>query len=241
MLKKLLQYYHNWRYQRRVSQQQFNQKTVSEIFTETYHKRYWKSKESVSGMGSELAETAALRTALPALLHDFGIQSLLDLPCGDFNWMQQVDLQGIQYIGADLVESLVAQNQQQYAHEGRSFLCLDLLTDDLPAVDCILVRDCLVHFSLAHIEQALANIKRSKIKYLLSTSFASIDVNEAIQTGYWRPVNLQKAPFCFPEPLASLPDSGPKTTKTFPDKRLCLWEVGRMHLGIQEISSPKPS
>jgi hypothetical protein len=160
------------------------------------------------------------------LLRAYGIQTLLDLPCGDFNWMQQVDLQGIHYIGADIVETLVAQNQQKYGQDYRKFLHLDLLTDELPAVDGVLVRDCLVHFSLAHIEQALTNLRRSKIRYLLSTTFSDIETNVEIQTGYWRPINLLKPPFNLPEPLASLPDSGPKTRSGFPDKMLFIWEIG---------------
>lgn len=225
MFKPLLQSYRDWNYRRIIARQQFSAKTVEEIFTETFRNRYWRSKESVSGMGSELSQTESLRSKLATLLRDYGIRSLLDLPCGDFNWMQQVDLAGIHYTGGDIVEALITQNQKLYGNDQRKFLHLDLLTDALPEVDCILVRDCLVHFSLAHIEQALDNLKRSKIRYLLATSFQRVETNEDIQTGYWRPLNLQKAPFFFPEPLVVLDDSGSKGKGAVRDKGLCFWDL----------------
>lgn len=227
MFQKLLQRYRAWRYQRLISQQDFRSKTVAEIFTETFQNRYWKSKESVSGVGSELGQTEVLRAKLPELLRQFGIRSLLDLPCGDFNWMQHVDLQGIQYTGGDIVEALVEQNQSAHGNEARKFLHLDLLTDALPDADCVLIRDCLVHFSYAHIEQALDNLKKSNIQYLLTTSFPALEKNEDIQTGYWRPLNLQKAPFGFPQPLASLNEECTEAKGAFSDKSLCLWEIAR--------------
>jgi hypothetical protein len=227
MLKKWGLRYRAWRYRRSIEQQNFASKTVAEIFTETFHNRYWRSKESVSGRGAELNQTAILRAALPALLRPYGIRSLRDLPCGDFNWMQHVDLQDIHYTGGDIVEALVAQNQEQYGNARRTFLRLDLLTDTLPDADCILVRDCLVHFSLAHIRQALENLKKSNIRYLLTTSFPNTKKNEDIQTGYWRPINLQLAPFFFPEPLYCLNEACTEENGAYADKSLCMWKIER--------------
>lgn len=227
MLKKLVYHYRAWRYRRSIEQQNFASKTVEEIFTETFRNRYWRSKESVSGRGAELGQTAVLRAGLPALLRQYGIRSLLDLPCGDFNWMQHVDLQGIYYTGGDIVETLVAQNQEKYGNAHRTFRRLDLLSDALPDADCILVRDCLVHFSLAHIGQALDNLKKSNITYLLTTSFPGTKKNEDIQTGHWRTINLQLAPFYFPEPLATLNEACTEENGAFADKSICLWKIER--------------
>lgn len=227
MLKKLVQRYRAWQYKRSIGRQDFASKTVGEIFTETFRNRYWRSSESVSGRGAELTQTEVLRAELPSLLRRYGIRSLLDLPCGDFNWMQHVDLQDIRYTGADIVEALVAQNQARYGNARRTFLHLDLLTDALPDADCILVRDCLVHFSLAHIGQALDNLKKSNITYLLTTSFPDTKKNEDIQTGHWRPINLQQAPFFFPEPLFCLNEACTEENGAFADKSLCLWKIER--------------
>jgi hypothetical protein len=227
MLQQLIRRYRAWQYRRSISRQDFQSKTVAEIFTETYRKRYWKSKESVSGRGAELGQTAVLRAELPLLLRRYGIRSLLDLPCGDFNWMQHVDLQGIRYTGGDIVDALVTQNQEKYGNAHRQFRRLDLLADALPDADCILVRDCLVHLSMAHIAQALDNIKKSNIVYLLTTSFPAVKKNEDIQTGYWRPLNLQIAPFSFTEPLFCLNEGCTELDGAFADKSLCMWKIER--------------
>jgi hypothetical protein len=55
------------------------------------------------------------------LLRQFEIHSLLDLPCGDFNWMQHVDLQGIKYTGGDIVEALVARIRHNTAMPSAAF------------------------------------------------------------------------------------------------------------------------
>lgn len=227
MLKKLLLRLRAWRYQRSIGQHDFSGKTVGEIFTETYRKRYWRSGESVSGRGSELSQTEILRKELPLLLHRFGIRSLLDLPCGDFNWMRQVDLGDVHYTGGDIVAELIALNREKYGSDRRKFVRLDLLTDPLPDADCILVRDCLVHFSLDHIRQALDNLRKSDITYLLTTTFPGTRQNEDIQTGHWRTLNLQLAPFFFPEPLFSLNEGCTEENGAYADKTLCLWKIVR--------------
>lgn len=192
-----------------------------EVFQQIYSKRLWRSAESISGTGSTIANTSQIRKSIPLLLKKFNIQSILDLPCGDFNWMQRIDLSDIYYTGADLIQDLVEKNKR-YEKENISFLTLNLLEDKLPSCDLILVRDCLVHLSFEDLEKAIANIKRSKCVYLLTTSFIGHLKNENIQTGYWRPLNLQGPPVNFPSPLEILADHG---QGKFYDKSLLLWEV----------------
>lgn len=53
------------------------------------------------GLGARLdaAATVAIRHALPGILRDFQITTLLDAPCGDFHWMKEVNISWIQCIG----------------------------------------------------------------------------------------------------------------------------------------------
>src|SRR5580765_5333146 len=77
--------------------------SMESIFSGIYLNNSWSNPESVSGRGSTLAHTEMIRKTLPDLLAHLHARSLLDAPCGDFNWMQYVDLGGIQYTGADVV------------------------------------------------------------------------------------------------------------------------------------------
>jgi hypothetical protein len=57
------------------------------LFTNIYRSNHWGGADSVSGGGSDLEQTSALRAALPGVLQRLGVRTLLDAPCGDFHWM----------------------------------------------------------------------------------------------------------------------------------------------------------
>lgn len=118
---------------------------------------------------------------------------MLDIPCGDFNWMKEVDLKDIKYIGADIVPDIITTNKQKYPD--KDFRVLDLTTDELPSVDLVFVRDCLGHLSNSNIYKALQNIKKSKSRYLLVTSFTLPRVSANIPDGSWQPINLMLSPY----------------------------------------------
>ena len=197
--------------------------TAEERFRHIYKSNHWSEAESVSGPGSTLEETEPIRRELPSLLKELGATSLLDLPCGDFHWMQHTDLAGIDYIGGDLVGELIECNQAQHARDGVSFRKLDLVHDKLPQVDAVLCRDCLVHLSFADAHVALANVARSGAKWMLTTSFPSAERNDDIAPGQWRPLNLTRPPFNFPEPAKRIAENC--TESEFADKVLGVWPI----------------
>src|ERR1700749_815270 len=94
-------------------------------FAPFYTENRWGDEESVSGPGSSLTRTAKLRQELPQLLHEIGARTLLDAPCGDFNWMKDTKLGVERYIGLDVDPDLIARNQNLYGNEQRQFLILD--------------------------------------------------------------------------------------------------------------------
>lgn len=191
-----------------------------EIFKSIYESNTWGDSESASGTGSSLKATDHLRVQLPALLKKYNIHSMLDLPSGDFNWMRSIDLQNIHYTGADIVPEIVERNQA-YADDQRKFVVLNLIEDELPASDLILVRDCLVHLPFEQAMKAVHNIKKSSIQYLLATHFPG-SKNEDIPMGRWRPLDLCDQPFLFPAPLEVISENLPGR---FKNKSLALWRV----------------
>ncbi len=174
---------------------------VEKVFTEIYRNNAWADPESVSGRGSTLARTNVIRSELPALLAELGTKSLLDAPCGDFNWMRHVDLGPVDYKGADVVPELIAQNQMTYRRAGREFVVLDITKDEVPRADVILCRDCFIHLSFEHTRAAVEIFKRSGSTYLLATTHANERENVDIESGGGHYVNLQLPPFTFPDPL----------------------------------------
>jgi len=199
---------------------------LPDLFTRVYDSNYWGNAQSRSGNGSDLSQTAQIRAQIPELIRDFGIESMLDIPCGDFFWMNECKLGIETYIGADIVPGIIADLNGRYGTALRRFIVLDLTKDPLPKVDLVLCRDMLVHFSSAHIRSALANLKRSGSTYLLTTTFIARSENLDIATGGdWRPLNLQIAPFAFPKPLRLISEGCTEYYNEFTDKSLGLWRL----------------
>lgn len=197
--------------------------SVQDVFSEIYHSNYWSSSESVSGIGSNLEQTAHLRAMLPKVFRQLNVRTMLDVPCGDFNWMRHVDLSGIDYLGCDLVPEIVDKNQQ-YASPSVRFEQRNLIADPLPARDLILCRDCLVHFSFEHIAAALSNMVRSGSRFLATTTYPQKTGNRDIATGDWRALNLEAAPFRFPAPELMIVE-GSTEGDHYSDKGLAIWNL----------------
>ena len=181
-------------------------------FTAIYEGRLWGAAESVSGDGSTLESSASFREALPGLLAELGATSLLDAGCGDFNWMKTVNLNGIQYIGVDVVEPLIARNIELYASQSRTFLIGDVTKDRLLPADVALCRHCLIHLSNRQVCMALRNLKTIGAKYLLATTFPVVIRNADIWPGSFRPINLEIPPFSLLKPLRTFHDSGDQSS-----------------------------
>jgi len=208
----------------------FKNKTIKDTFTFINKNKYWKSQESVSGDGSEVEVTKELIYQLEVLLKSNKITSILDIPCGDFNWMKHTDLKDVDYIGADIVENLIIENTSKYKSKNLVFKALDLTKDSLPNVDVIFCRDCLVHLSYKDLYKALKRIKESNSKYLLTTTFAKCDKNKDIITGQWRKLNFEIAPFNFNKPLQVIDEKYTKKGDKYSDKMMSLWEINTISI-----------
>ena len=197
------------------------------VFTEIWRNHSWKGI-SLSGTGSDLIQTEVIRKAIPSLLQKYKCKSMIDAPCGDFYWMQAVDLQIEKYIGVDVVRPLIQDNQSRFGNHQRSFLYLDIINQVLPKADLIFCRDCLVHFCYSDIVKAIKMFKQSGSTYLLTTSFTEdhAALNSVITTGEWRPLDLRLEPFYFPPPIEIINESCTEVTENpWPDKCLFLWKI----------------
>ena len=84
---------------------------MKEIFEKIIKENSWSRgrTESPCGPGSSIKYTENLRLHFPLLVEKFNIKSILDAPCGDFNWMKLVvPTLDVDYTGADIVSVLIA-------------------------------------------------------------------------------------------------------------------------------------
>jgi len=176
-----------------------------------------------------LRETESVREELPILLKEFNIKTMIDAPCGDWNWMKNTDLSSLsKYIGLDIVEKIIEDNKQ-YSNEKIEFRNSNLIEDNLPKVDLILCRDCLVHLVYDDIFKALKNFRKSGSKYLLTTTFPSFEKNqELIIAHIWRALNLEISPFLFEKSIHYIVEGN--FGEEFQDKTLALWDISSLNI-----------
>lgn len=185
------------------NKERFKLKQSKAVFNEIYEKNFWNSDESNSGEGSTLDATLSIRKALPEIIKKYEIKSMLDIPCGDYNWMQSVEL-GCDYIGADVVENVIKKNTEKHKKERVQFDVIDLRSGKLPKVDLIFSKDCLQHLSHESVMMALKNIVSSQSKYLLITNYPGTWRNYDIYDGDYRALNLCIHPFNLPKPIFAI-------------------------------------
>jgi hypothetical protein len=199
---------------------------LAQRFERIHETNLWGADTSVSGVGSELEATAAIRERLPALPKEFGVRSMLDAPCGDHRWMAGLDLDLDRYVGMDIVPTIIHSLQERYTGDARRrFVLGDLTCDPLPRCDLILSRDCLVHFSFATLRRAVRNLKASGAVWLLATTFPELERNEDIEDADWRPLNFERAPFNWPAPLEIINERCTEAGGAYADKSLALWRL----------------
>lgn len=220
---------------RRIKHRSLKRLGAEKTFTKYYVTNFWNDEESVSGSGSNKANTATLVAELRPMLDKLQIGTVLDIPCGDFQWMQNVDLNGIHYFGGDIVREIIDDLEKKFGGQEKTFLHLNLLEGDLPRADVVICRDCLVHFSFEDILHALNAIERSGAKYLATTHFPAARKNYDIVTGDWRRLNFTAQPFGWPQPDESIVENSSEGGGDFADKSLSFWRLDRIAATIKLI------
>lgn len=122
-----------------------------------------------SGEGSHHPELIVpYIAALKSFLSSFEEPLIVcDLGCGDFNVGKELMKYTKQYIAVDIVPKLIKRNKEKFKAENLAFHCLDIAKDDLPAGDCVILRQVLQHLSNAEVQQVVK--KLPNFKYVILT------------------------------------------------------------------------
>ncbi|MEP5254336.1 MAG: class I SAM-dependent methyltransferase [Winogradskyella arenosi] len=134
------------------------------VMEQIYEQHLWGGKDFdfYSGEGSHhTAITKPYIEAVTSFLkaHHNNL-TVCDLGCGDFNIGKQLIPYSKTYIGIDIVESLIERNKTVFKAENLEFRCLNIVEDDLPEADCIIIRQVLQHLSNAEILKIVQKLKR---------------------------------------------------------------------------------
>jgi SAM-dependent methyltransferase len=169
------------------------------IFSYIYYFNIWGNDKSKSGDGSTLEYTENIRKQLPILFKKYSIQTVLDAPCGDFHWFNEiVQNSSLTYTGIDVVPAIIKKNAKKYSGNKRiKFLQKDLINYQYKQYDLVLARDFLFHLSFNDTFQFLVNFVNSNSKFLLTSSHLGILKNENTDTGSFRKIDLFLTPYFF--------------------------------------------
>ena len=195
----------------RFAQKYLNQNFVRKfIFFLIYKTNHWNKYEKVdknnllvSGPGSfpGSLQTKNIIDNLDFFIKKNNIQSMLDMPCGDFSWMQDLIKKNnsINYKGYDIVEDIISYNNKKYSKNNVSFFCKDIINEkNFDNFDLVFIRDFFIHIDNASIDILLKNIKSSKVRFL-ACSNNNNEFNKDIVLGQHRKVNLTIEPFYMKE------------------------------------------
>lgn len=164
---------------------------------------YWQSTETISGKGSDMAETVTVRTELGRWINKYNVSFLMDIPCGDANWQGSIPgIDAIKYQGYDIALTAVeAARSKNVKHKSMQFDHLDLTSAVPPGKpDLIMLRDVIMHLPLKLGRDMLINAKKSGAKWLAVSSFTGSGRNRNFEAGVAAYQNdVHKAPFNLPE------------------------------------------
>ena len=187
------------------------------VFNSIYKSNHWVQDEdilskkniSVSGHGSNIGtdQFKNLENNFNNFIKEYKIKSILDMPCGDFLWINEIiKNKNIEYLGIDIVNDLIENNKKKYVNSKINFECQDIVSFKTPkSFDLIIIRDLFIHLDNEDIKNILVNLKQFNFKYIALNSYENI-INEDVVTGKHRKINLLKKPFDLKKPFFSFRD-----------------------------------
>jgi len=179
--------------------------------------------EPKSGVGSTMENTKNMREGLMTISDFIKKQEkldtikFLDSPSGDMSWMPKFlkKRSDIEYTGYDLIPQNIEVSKKNFSAEKNwSFKQFDMIKDRVDqSYDMVLNRHVSIHLGLLDSIQMFHNFIQSGSKYLITTTFPEVEVNdqlkysaEEVSGRSFHMVNLHLYPFHFPAPICTSPD-----------------------------------
>jgi SAM-dependent methyltransferase len=174
------------------------------------------NRSIASGGGSTREYTLATRSHLHTVVTAFGVRSILDIPCGDFQWMP-IFLDAhpeIRYFGADIVRALIAEHTSRFSDRPQWAFGVADMVRDFPAgeFDLVHMRDALQHLSPGDAVSVITSLRiQSRFRYWMVTDYEGVTHNREsrIRNKGWdfQYHNLRLPPYSLPPPLMRFNES----------------------------------
>lgn len=177
-------------------------------FNEIYEKAKWatfyydcsNAYRGSSGYGSIPHNAKPYLNFLKKFIIKNHIKSVVDFGCGDWQLAREIDWHRVEYLGIDVVPSLIDHHNKYFKAQNIHFLEADGVHIELPKADLLICKDVLQHLPLKDIQIFLKQLSKFKYAILVDT----VDLhnpsnnNREIDLGDFRPLDLSSEPFCLP-------------------------------------------
>lgn len=144
---------------------------TKDVMQQVYDMKLWGGKEFdfYSGAGSHVSDiiNPYLEAVITFLNSHNNTLTLCDLGCGDFNIGNHLTTYTKKYIAVDIVENLIERNKTCFTANNVEFECLDIIEDEIPIADCVILRQVLQHLSNSEIQKIIK--KLGAYKYVILT------------------------------------------------------------------------
>ena len=163
---------------------------LESIFDFIYARGVWGGG---SGAGSDLKRTVLYIAYVQALMDRREIRSVLDLGCGDWRFSRYLDFSGRNYVGLDIVPSVIAANRAAFGASNIHFEQGDVSAyPKFGPCDLILCKDVLQHLSNARVSAILSRCGTARLALITNDYHpANLDCHD----GETRPLNITAPPF----------------------------------------------
>lgn len=198
---------------------------LKKAYDSFYARNMWKPIEggSKSGIGSGIKYSQSYSENLTKIIKEYKIKKIFDCSCGDWFWMQHIKEHFEYYVGNDVCEKVIEENQEKYASENIKFISNDMLSQmklqkDLE-FDLVICRHTFEHLPIEYNIKSIWEMKRIS-KYAIITS-ANLDysINENPEIVFnknfdppYKSVNLDLEPYAriLPNTVEKFWDSVPE-------------------------------
>ena len=171
-----------------------------QVFTHIYDHAVWgknSTGEGFSGGGSLTHNCKPYIKYLKDFMAKHDITSVVDAGCGDWEFAQYIDWSGIDYIGYDVVDSVIQKNKKRFGTSNIKFEQANIIKVDLPTADLFICKHVLQHLTNKDIFALLEQF--SKYKYCIITNEVDPKTlssnNEDIEVGGGHKIDLTRSPF----------------------------------------------
>ena len=168
-----------------------------------------------SGTGSDPKNAFVYLAFLQQFLADHQIASVVDLGCGDWRLGSSICWDGIEYLGIDVVKSVVAKNRDNFSASNISFVLADGVNYPLPAADLLICKDVLQHLPFADIRQVIKQFPQFTYCLIVNDvdPITLTCKNRDIVRGDYRQIDLTQPPFALSGRKVLTYSNGPAITQ----------------------------